>query len=108
MADPKMTLLLKRLHEKTLQSKVQWEQSVDEGAFQTSFKDYSIRLSRQPTRHPGSGDPDEEVDDTKFQKEDFGGVYPFKFMSDIHAMARRSAMGVDKAVDILLGQLDEG
>lgn len=119
MAD-KITLLLKRLHEKTLQGKVPWEQSADEGVFQASFKNYSIRISRQPSRHGNLDEEDvvfqlfnekgeliEEVDDTSFSQPDFLPTSPFKFMADLHAMARRSAMGVDEAVDILLGELDK-
>lgn len=120
MADSKLNQLLLRLHARTQQGKVPWEQSVDEGEFHASFREYSISISRQPTRHPET-DPDtedivlqvfnqkgdliEEVDDTDFKKEDLDGVWPFKLLGDIHAMARRTAMGVDIAINSLLDNL---
>lgn len=121
MTDPRLRLLVQRLHDKGLEGSVPWEKGLDEGIFQASFRDYSIKILRQPTRHH-TGDPDEEdivlqifnekgelieeVDDTSFKIGDFGPVYPFPFMAEIHAMARRAVMGVNKAVDSILEQLE--
>ena len=121
MVDPKLTLLLRRLHKKTLESKVPWERTVDEGVFQASFKGYSVILFSRPTKQP-EPDPNaidyvlqifnedgvlvEEVDDLDFDKNELG-QFPYIMMDEIYTSARRTVMGVDKAIDTLLKALDE-
>ena len=47
----------------------------------------------------------EEVDDTDFKVGELAPGYPFPFMAEIHAMARRAVMGVNKAIDSILDEL---
>lgn len=123
MSDPKLTLLLKRLHKKTLEGTIPWEKTVDEGVFHASFKGFSVRLFLRPSRDPdlqGLGDVNdlvlqiyneegvlvEELSDLEFRDEDFG-MTPYAFMDQMYTQARRVAMGFAQAIDTLLEALND-
>jgi hypothetical protein len=48
----------------------------------------------------------EEVSDLEFNENDFVTA-PFTFMNEIYTQARRTAMGVEQALDSLLKDLDD-
>ncbi len=113
MPDPKRVALLNRLLEKTYQGKVLWEPSIDEGAFQANFSGYSVRLFPRGAQYilqiyNEEGSLIEEFNDEEL----IGGIFPvtggaFSTMGQIYAMARRVVLGVDKALDTLLSELDQ-
>jgi hypothetical protein len=119
MADQKMSELILLLHKKTHEGKVPWERTLDEDTFQATFKEYTLRLFSRPSREP-EAEPDvkdyvlqiyneegaliEEVDDLDFNRDDLGR-HPFVIMEEIHTVARRTVMGVQKAVNTLLDAL---
>lgn len=107
----------------TASKAIEWKESPREGAFQVSFKDYSVRLSVRPNR--GTVQPDyvaeiissdgdiidvfTDVDlaganDVKDDLE-FQNVQWFATMRDLYSAARRQALGVDKALDAILNDL---
>ncbi len=110
----KIAELVQKLHEKTLANKVNWERTEGSNALQVSFTAYSVRLVLQR----GSGgediyvirifdaagnlvesatddDLDEELPDS------------YTMMEEMFETARRKALGVDKALDDIISQLDE-
>ena len=119
MADDKLLVLIQRLSDQTNQGNVKWEKTVDDGVFQASFPGYSIHILTRTSRIPQASDPDyvleiynddgvliEQADDVDFK--DLGLDPPiFTTMEQMYTKARRMAMGVDRALDSLLGSLDD-
>lgn len=112
MAVPKLVELVARLYRKTKQNKINWEKTIEEDVFQTNFPGFSVRL------FPKDGDMylqiynDEgllidQVIDTEIRGESIEGEGPFGAMTNMHALARRNALGVDKVLDSLLEELGD-
>lgn len=109
----KIAKLVRKLHEKTIDGKLEWEQTDKRGVFQTSFPDYTIRISMQLEEsgeyyyvsiYDSQGILVEQVNDVGLE-----GDIPdsFKLMKEMYEFARRKALGVDKALDDILSQLEE-
>jgi hypothetical protein len=118
MADSKLVNLVKLLNRRTVEGNISWERTSDEGVFNAPFKEYSVQISTAPTRgaelegydivlriYDDEGEIVEEIRDVDFTTEEF--LNPYGTMNEIYLIARRQAMGVDKAVDSLLNQLIE-
>ncbi|HEY0349008.1 MAG TPA: hypothetical protein VGC60_12725 [Pyrinomonadaceae bacterium] len=118
MAVHRLAELVKLLAEKTVEGRLLWEKTVEGEAFQTAFPGYSVRLRTQKSkssRYPGadayaiqifneSGELVEETTDEDLDGVDQPGEF-FAVMREMHIEARRSVMGVDKAIDSILEQL---
>jgi hypothetical protein len=115
--EQRMLKLLRRLHAKTAQGQVQWEGTAKEGMFQSSFPNYVVRISVD-SRGEGSA-PDyfltirnaagrvvESTSDVAIDQGMNGPPQAFPLMKELHDMARRQALGVDKALDSLLSELE--
>jgi len=116
----KQAALVARLYDKTRAGKLEWEVAAQHDTFQVSFPHYSVLIFPQPNRE--SGEPDiiiqllneqGEIADS-FSDMDLRGVpgVPdgdswFPVMQSMHAMARRCALGADKALDAVLKELEE-
>jgi len=113
MADEKVLRLLRRLHERTSSGQLQWTKTVVDGVYQASFPEYAVKV------RPGEGGFDgprefvmEIYDDDgvlieRVLDSDFGeheGV-AYKLLSGIYTIARRQAMGLDRAIDKILDEL---
>jgi len=117
MADKKLAMLIQRLHEKTNESKISWEKTAEEDAFQVSFSDYSVVISKNAlplavteiklTIVNQNGEVVDEITSSSSPlfKTERGDDYLFQDMTALHHHARRSAMGIEKAVDSLLSAL---
>lgn len=120
MADQRLAELVKLLAKKAAERGLLWEKTVEEQAFQTAFPGYSVRLRIQhskSSRYPGadayaiqifneSGELVEETTDEDLDGVDQPGEF-FKVMKEMYTDARRSVMGVDKAIDSILEQLSD-
>lgn len=121
MADNRLIKIVGRLREKTIRGELIWEATFDEGVFSLSFSNYSILISLKPTKAAeippdvedlvltivnNEGITIEEVRDIDFDKDDFDGEVPFMVMNDIYKNARRSAMGIDEAINSILAELE--
>lgn len=113
--EARMFALITRLHANTAQGKIQWERTSAQEVYQASFPNYAVRVSRK------QGDPDVGPDYFVSVRDEQGSVIEsvgdvevdqavpnsraYQLMSELHAMARRRALGVDKALDSLLNEL---
>src|SRR5262249_11534535 len=112
----KIRAFVEKLVDRTEEGKVNWERTVNEGIYQASFPNYTVHLFTRPSRTDSENedfvlqikDEDgaviEEVDDTMLST-----GYPndkiFTRMRKMFALARRQALGVDRAVDAILAAL---
>jgi hypothetical protein len=119
MADRKLITFVKKLSQRTLEGKVPWEKTVEDAVFQAAFPAYSITIGTRETQNEFESGVDyvikifndegglvEVIADPDFAKGDFDGG-AFRVMEEIYAVARRTAMGVEKALDSLLASLNE-
>jgi hypothetical protein len=114
MRDPKMVRLISKLAAKTFSRELAWASTEVDGWFEVTFPEYSIRIFQQLRRgetfivlriYNANGQLIDEVDDSGFELSDFSEE-PFSFMSKLYDAARRSAFGVDVAVDNILSSLE--
>ncbi len=113
MSMEKLASLVTKLLLLTDKQKLQWEQTESSSVFQVSFPEYSIRIFPRQGRegtdyHIAVLNSDGDVIDTASDvslKEHLTDSY--EKMQYLHDAARRSAFGVDKALDNILESLDE-
>lgn len=117
MAD-KRYALVKRLRDQTVNGKVEWERTATNGIYQASFPNYSIKISegRSPQSdespaiyvriYNSEGTLIESFNDEDLPT-DTGPNAPYAIMSQLFEFARRQAMGVDAALDSIMGALDD-
>ena len=113
MSYPKIAKLVEALLTQTENGSLQWEPTEKSDTFQASFPRYSVRLF---VRHVSEFDVDyilqiindfgdivEEISDP-----DLNDVLDsaYRKMREVHEAARRSAMGVESALDEILGFLE--
>lgn len=106
--------LIARLHQRTLDGDLAWEETAEEGVYQLAFPDYAMRFSRRWDRdescfdyvlsiHNDEGTLIEEVTDATILQQ-LPNAY--RIMEETYETARRTAMGVEKALDALIARLD--
>jgi hypothetical protein len=118
MADQQLSTLVQRLSKRTREGKVLWEKTVNEGVFQAAFPGFTIHLSTRPTRlsnragldyvlqiYNDAGELVEETSDVDL--DETPATEMFRLMEDLYAMARRTVMGVDIAINTLLAELGD-
>lgn len=112
MKYPQMTKLIETLQAKTVSGELAWEQTEKADYFQVAFSTGAVRIGPKTgaagvdmviSFYNENGDLIEEVTDVSLR----GDVTtPFTTLSEIHSGARRRAMGVDKALDALLAEME--
>ena len=123
MTYQKLAILACRLHQRTVEGKIDWELTTANGVYQASFVNYSIRISVQPSRATEEDDIRIVVlDDEGFEVESFLDVdfdsasfkeiagpdsNPYKIMRNTYDSARRTALGSEKAINEILADLDD-
>jgi len=120
MADPKLTQLVNDLYVKSAAGLLNWRQTSEESVFSLSFSSHSMVLTykaewddvRDDTYESitlqirdESGAVIEEITPGTFSPKDFG-ILPFDVFKRIYESARRHAMGLNKAVDAILLELN--
>ncbi|WP_338488003.1 hypothetical protein VRB78_18760 [Pseudomonas trivialis] len=113
MSYPKIAKLIDVLLTQTENGTLQWAQTETSDMFQASFPRYSVRLYVQSVSQVDVdyvlqilnelGEIVEEVSDPDLKDVMEG---PFRVMRRLHDAARRSAMGVETALDEILEFLD--
>jgi hypothetical protein len=113
MAADKYQQLVERLAFKTDQGEVDWREAAGPDTFQVSFANYSITLSLSQNREGATlyvisilNSEGRTVDSFSDQDLEGRGAEYFRIMGELYHKARRQALGVDKALDEILGQLD--
>lgn len=116
MSNIKLAKIIEKLLERTQAGSVTWEETGKRGVFQAAFPGYTIQLLLREGDHPSEA-PDyvvrivnqegnllEEVADPEL-KEVMESA--FAKMQELYTLARRSALGVDEALNRILSSLEE-
>jgi len=119
MAAPKYERVVDRLVEKTENNEINWKESPITDVYQVSFLNYSVTISE--VYNASQEVPDyvvsilnsegktvdsfSDVDLDRDRDMGSGGKY-LKILRDLYQNARRQALGVDKALDEILNELD--
>jgi hypothetical protein len=113
----KILKIIQRLDAKTQAGKIQWEKTGRSNVFQTAFPNYIVKLASTRDRD----DPENEdiivsiVDESGVVlesasdvdiKQAFPAIEAYKIMKGLYDTARREALGVEAALDSLLGELE--
>jgi hypothetical protein len=122
MAIGKHQELVDGLFKRTKNGSLQWEEAVAPNAFQLPFKDHSLKLSEVENQDSSAPDylleivNDEgrvidsftDVELGRYRKdigfEDDAYIY-YNIMKELYEMARRSALGSDRALNEILSSL---
>jgi len=117
MAD-KLWTFMEKLKDRTDAGKVAWERTANDDVYQASFPNHAVRIFTRAGEAEfldyvvqivnQEGVVVEEASDVDLSKliAPSPPNYVFQFMKDLHGAARRKAMGVDRALDILIDSLD--
>lgn len=114
MAEQKMHVLINTLVEKTNRGELSWDTTDLDDVFQLTFSNNTIRLSlgRSPSNlseeayfiniYDSNGKLIDSIND-----EDLGDLFSNAFIQlrGLYQNARRTALGVDKAIDDILDEL---
>ena len=115
----KIAKLIKQLHKQTVEGKIAWQKTLDDGVFQAGFPNYTLKLLRRRNESDWTefdylirildteGEIIEEVADTELDTAELDRVDAFNMMKELYAVARRISMGVDKALDSILSELSD-
>ncbi len=118
----KLATLAHALYQRTLKGEIDWEVTVSDGVYQASFSNYSIKILLEKSKSV----PDVEdvrisvfdqngaeiesftdVDIADEWKKRFSHVSDsFDGMQGTYEIARRSALGTEKAIDQILSELE--
>ena len=118
MPSTKLGKLVQLLVQRTDEQKITWEKTVDEEIFQVAFSDYILQLGFRPSNDPDQIDyyirilnednkTVEEATDIDLQPEFGGAQASYKTMDTLYKQVRRQAMGIDKALDSILSELED-
>jgi hypothetical protein len=115
MAEGKLGNLVHVLQQHTNEQKIIWEKTVNEDVFQVAFSNYIVhigyRLFDTQIEYFIRILDDynaivEEATDIDLQSELGGARQSYKTMEALYGSARSQAMGVDKAIDSILSNLE--
>lgn len=109
----KKDALIRQLLVLSRAGKISWNRATESGAFQIALDKYTIQILVSTPNSidllvrifDGSGTVIEEISDAEMAEAT--GCFYFEIMYELHTLARRSALGADKAIDSLLSLLDE-
>lgn len=116
LSPPLPLKLVQKLHAKTLDGGVVWERTSARNAFQTPFPTFVVSLYEEWEQ--GADEPDygisirdeagvtiERATDVELTRA-IPDSKAFSIMRDLYTMARRQALNVDSALDLLLAELE--
>lgn len=113
MADDKLRKLINRLLDKTRAAELHWSETPSKEAFQVSFPSYSVEVdcSDEVTYlrvYNSEGRIIDETSDRAIMFDDFGSNFQsgdVEKIQELYRLARRQALGVDRALEELLATL---
>lgn len=119
MAESKLVQFVQLLERRTAEGKVVWEQTAQEGVYQAAFPQYAVTIRKEETMRSGMHYLLQILDEQGRIIEEVRGEGPppipvldkpsalDQLLSRLYGVARRQAMGVDKALDDLLATLKD-
>ena len=114
MAD-KLHIFVRTLKARTDEGKINWQPTVEEAVYQAAFPNYLVKIWMRPSIYQQQeedacvailnkdGSVIEEFDDVTLTGTGF--KESFLLMRELYRLARRNAMGLDKALDEILSGL---
>lgn len=110
--------LIRRLHSRA--ASMAWEKTEEAGTYESEAAEFAIQISESAEADPlytlrlfdGEGTlldefSDEDLTEFLSKEAPTEGSEMFTLMQDVHRAARRSAMGVDRAIDAILVALGD-
>jgi hypothetical protein len=106
--------LVKKIHEKTLNGDIQWEETAREGIYQAAFPNYTVQIDAEPSSLKNrllmytlsifneEGKRLEDITDTDLS----GYSDSYTLMEELYRAARGIAMSVETAIDDILTSLE--
>jgi len=119
MPENRLVTLVRRLHKRSLDGKLSWENTAKDGTYQCSFPNYVVQLHARPSREePDSMDYIlsilnnenvliERIDDMQLTREIKEGGSAYALMGEMYTAVRRIALGTEAAIDALLEELGD-
>jgi len=116
MLSNKIVTMVRRLFRMTQEEDLTWEETGHEGVYQLAVADYSVRVLEKQGEDPkaapkyllqicnAKGVVLDQVTDSDINENIHDAD---EFMQDLYRRARRSAMGVETAVDRIIRNLEE-
>ena len=104
MAYEKLVRVARAVYERTKSGAIKWEQTSRDNEFQTSFPNYSILVQTTPQGYVLKicNDSGQVIEELSWMD---AVASSFMEMPELFELARRQAMGVEQALDELLGEL---
>jgi hypothetical protein len=113
MTDEKRWDLIRRVHQRTKSGQLKWETTPTSGIFMTTIGKFILSIMEDDDRDGPNyrmqlRNSDGIIVD-QLHPGEFGGIAeaPYPIFRDTYEFARRSAMGLDKALDDILGELGD-
>lgn len=117
MSYPMMIKLVEKLHLRTIDGDLKWEETEDDGIYQVAFPNFSVRVSGLQSRgetldywvtiYNADGKLIDGVSDVDLKDELLKiDLTSYAFMKELYDYARRVAMGVNDALSEILASLD--
>src|SRR5689334_5127860 len=111
MTDEKLVALLRQLHKRTMEGKLDWEETTFRNFYQVAFPEYVVKI--------GPSQEGELVlrlfnkDNILMEEMSENQIHPGIFdaattMRELYKAAKRKALNTEKALDDLLAALEEG
>jgi len=121
MTKNKLVELVSRIEKKTISNSLTWETTADQNEFQTVLASFVVRTREYYSF--GETEPDYEIKIIDgsgniletitngdlfniLKDETIEGRHPYTVMSSIFKNAKRQALGIDKAIDSILSELE--
>jgi hypothetical protein len=121
MTENKIVILVSKIETNTISNALTWEATAETNEFQTTLANFVVRIGEQFDRedpeHPDyvlkiidqNGNTMESTtnsDLVKMEHTTFGERHPYEVMKSVFMLAKRQALGVDKALDSILSELE--
>ena len=116
MSDARLIKMIRLLQQRTDDKKISWEETIHDNTYQSAFPTYTIQIGQYPNEDSFGKTIDyfirildeynkviEEATDVDLKNE---VEYSYNIMGNLYRSARRQAMGVDKALDSILSELE--
>jgi hypothetical protein len=110
MIDDKMEVVIRRLHAKTASGELRWNESHNGKEYQANFSRHTVGLSMNEEGiiylrlYDSFGKLLEQTSDYEVTNSSYYGLADV--VKQLYEQARRQALGVDDALDELLGELN--
>lgn len=118
MAYPKLARMVSEIHRRTSGGSMRWEETSTENTFQVALANYTLRISQITSNYEDDisyyfaitdekGREIEGLSPGDFDQTELG-KRPHVVLKEIYEGARRMALGVEKSLDDILSQLEQG